>query len=181
AGQLCSSSSRRDVRGRRDALVELRHGDGGGFGDGREDTRVQRVEVDAGAGVEHARCRSVSHGGPAGRRRRVGPRRRARRRARRCRGTGRTSATGTAVAGDVGTRWRPGLADDHSGAMTDAPAIADTPEPPYVAVIFTSIRADGDDGYGATAEEMGRLAAQQPGYLGFESARDGIGITVSYW
>lgn len=65
--------------------------------------------------------------------------------------------------------------------MTDSPRIADTPEPPYVAVIFTSIRTEGDDGYGATADEMGGLAAQQPGYLGFESARDGIGITVSYW
>lgn len=65
--------------------------------------------------------------------------------------------------------------------MTDSPRIADTPEPPYVAVIFTSIRTEGDDGYGATADEMGGLVAQQPGYLGFESARDGIGITVSYW
>lgn len=65
--------------------------------------------------------------------------------------------------------------------MTDSPRIAATPEPPYVAVIFTSIRTEGDDGYAATAGEMGELAAQQPGYLGFESARDGIGITVSYW
>jgi heme-degrading monooxygenase HmoA len=59
--------------------------------------------------------------------------------------------------------------------------IAQTPEPPYVAVIFTSIRADGDDGYAAMATEMADLAAQQPGYLGLESARDALGITVSYW
>lgn len=59
--------------------------------------------------------------------------------------------------------------------------IADTPEPPYYAVIFTSLRTDGDDGYGAMATAMVELAAQQPGFLGVESARDGLGITVSYW
>ncbi len=59
--------------------------------------------------------------------------------------------------------------------------IADTPPPPYVAVIFTSLRNDGDDGYAATAAEMLRLASQQDGYLGVESARDVLGITVSYW
>lgn len=59
--------------------------------------------------------------------------------------------------------------------------IASTPEPPYTAVIFTSVRTDVDDEYAGTADEMERLAAQQPGYLGQESARDGLGITVSYW
>lgn len=60
---------------------------------------------------------------------------------------------------------------------------ARTPEPPYWAVIFTSRRTAGEDGYGAMAEEMARLAAEQPGYLGLESARaeSGLGITVSYW
>jgi heme-degrading monooxygenase HmoA len=48
-------------------------------------------------------------------------------------------------------------------------------------VIFTSVRTAGDDGYGRTADRMAELAAQQPGYLGVESARDGVGITVSYW
>ncbi|AIQ63686.1 hypothetical protein PSTEL_11930 [Paenibacillus stellifer] len=59
--------------------------------------------------------------------------------------------------------------------------IANTPEPPYYAVIFTSERSDGDNGYGEMAEEMVRLAAAQPGFLGVESAREGVGITVSYW
>jgi heme-degrading monooxygenase HmoA len=63
----------------------------------------------------------------------------------------------------------------------EAPAIAATPEPPYYAVIFTSTRTDVDQGYGATADEMVRMAAEQPGYLGVESAREGVGITVSYW
>ena len=60
---------------------------------------------------------------------------------------------------------------------------ARTPRPPYYAVIFTSLRTDGDAGYGATADRMVELAAQQPGYLGVESVRgaDGLGITVSYW
>ncbi|ART56583.1 antibiotic biosynthesis monooxygenase [Acidovorax carolinensis] len=59
--------------------------------------------------------------------------------------------------------------------------LANTPAPPYYAVIFTSLRTEGDQGYGAMAERMVELAAQQPGFLGVESARDGLGITVSYW
>lgn len=59
--------------------------------------------------------------------------------------------------------------------------IASTPEPPYTAVIFTSLRTDGDHGYAVMSERMVELAAQQPGYLGVETARDGLGITVSYW
>jgi heme-degrading monooxygenase HmoA len=58
---------------------------------------------------------------------------------------------------------------------------AKTPAPPYYAVIFTSLRTEGDHGYGAMAERMVELAAQQPGVLGVESARDGLGITVAYW
>lgn len=60
-------------------------------------------------------------------------------------------------------------------------SIATTPEPPYTAVIFTSLRTETDNGYAHMAERMDRLAAQQPGFLGVESARDGLGITVSYW
>lgn len=59
--------------------------------------------------------------------------------------------------------------------------VAATPNPPYYAVIFTSLRTDGDNGYGDMATKMVELAARQPGYLGFESARENIGITVSYW
>ena len=59
--------------------------------------------------------------------------------------------------------------------------IAATPKPPYYAVIFTSHRTDGDNGYGDMANTMVELAAQQPGYLGIESAREHLGITVSYW
>ncbi len=59
--------------------------------------------------------------------------------------------------------------------------IAKTPPPPYYAVIFSSLRTDVEVGYHETAERMFELAAQQPGYLGVESAREGLGITVSYW
>ena len=59
--------------------------------------------------------------------------------------------------------------------------IADTPKPPYYAVIFTSLHTEGDNGYTETARRMVELAAQQPGFLGMESARDGVGVTVSYW
>jgi len=59
--------------------------------------------------------------------------------------------------------------------------IAQTPQPPYYAVIFTSIRTEGDNGYADMAAEMDELARQQEGYLGVESARNETGITVSYW
>jgi heme-degrading monooxygenase HmoA len=59
---------------------------------------------------------------------------------------------------------------------------AATPDPPYTAVIFTSVRtARGDDAYAEMAERMEQLARRQPGYLGIESAREELGITVSYW
>jgi len=63
------------------------------------------------------------------------------------------------------------------------PGIAQTPQPPYYAVIFTSLRTEGDRGYEAMATRMEELAGVQPGFLGVESARgaDGLGITVSYW
>jgi len=51
----------------------------------------------------------------------------------------------------------------------------------YYAVIFTSTRTDGDNGYTEMAQQMENLAKQQRGYLGIESARGEIGITVSYW
>lgn len=60
-------------------------------------------------------------------------------------------------------------------------AIAATPAAPYYAVIFTSLRTERENGYGKMAEAMEELAATQPGFLGIESARDGLGITVSYW
>jgi heme-degrading monooxygenase HmoA len=59
--------------------------------------------------------------------------------------------------------------------------IAKTPAAPYYAVIFTSTLTDIDEGYAAMAEKMVSLAAKQPGYLGVESAREDVGITVSYW
>ncbi|TWI58022.1 antibiotic biosynthesis monooxygenase family protein [Halalkalibacter nanhaiisediminis] len=55
-------------------------------------------------------------------------------------------------------------------------------QPPYYAVIFTSQRTDGDNGYGKMAQAMEELAPLQQGFLGIESARDSeLGITVSYW
>ena len=64
------------------------------------------------------------------------------------------------------------------------PTFATLPEPPYYAVIFSSLRTQtGADEYAHMAERMVELAQQQPGYLGAESTRgaDGFGITVSYW
>jgi len=75
--------------------------------------------------------------------------------------------------------------------------IADTPKPPYYAVIFTSLRTEGDKGYAETVQRIYALARQQPGFLGYEAARNASGnslgnssgnapvsangISVSYW
>lgn len=63
--------------------------------------------------------------------------------------------------------------------MASSPSV--TPPPPYYAVIFTSVRQDGDNGYAEAAKQILELASEQPGFLGFESARQEIGISVSYW
>jgi heme-degrading monooxygenase HmoA len=60
-------------------------------------------------------------------------------------------------------------------------SIAKTGTVPYYAVIFTSIRTPGDDGYADMSDAMMESVAKQPGFLGVESAREEIGITVSYW
>ncbi len=61
------------------------------------------------------------------------------------------------------------------------PSPASTPQPPYFAVIFTSIRTGNDNGYSETAKHLLELASEQPGFLGFESARQELGVSVSYW
>jgi heme-degrading monooxygenase HmoA len=61
--------------------------------------------------------------------------------------------------------------------------LAATPEPPYVAVIFTTERSGEDEAtFQATDQRLWKLVVDQPGYLGGESTSDGeSGITVSYW
>ncbi|WP_298121466.1 antibiotic biosynthesis monooxygenase [Flavobacterium sp.] len=54
-------------------------------------------------------------------------------------------------------------------------------ELPYYAVIFTSKRTEVDENYSEMATKMVELAQLQEGFLGIESARNDIGITVSYW
>jgi len=58
---------------------------------------------------------------------------------------------------------------------------ANTPNPPYYAVIFTSLKIHEDQGYEKMAMRMLELANEQEGFLGVESAREDVGITVSYW
>ena len=60
-------------------------------------------------------------------------------------------------------------------------SIAFTPQPPYYAVVFTSLLRDENDGYAEMADRMAELTAEQPGYLGMETAHTEVGITVSYW
>ncbi len=78
------------------------------------------------------------------------------------------------------------MAVDTSQQKTVVMLPAQTPAPPYYAVIFTSTRTAIDADYAHTADRMVELAAEQPGFLGVDSARnhDGansLGITVSYW
>src|SRR5690606_41641802 len=59
--------------------------------------------------------------------------------------------------------------------------IAKTPAPPYYAVIFSNLRTEIEEGYEEMALQMISLAEAQEGYLGHESVRDELGITISYW
>jgi len=67
--------------------------------------------------------------------------------------------------------------------LTQDPRFAATPDPPYYAVIFVSLKHAGDDGYAEMAQRMLDLALTQPGCLGADSARDaaGFGLTVAYF
>lgn len=68
--------------------------------------------------------------------------------------------------------------------MPEPSRFATLPQPPYYAVIFSSQRtADDAVGYESAADRMVELVQAQPGFLGFESARDatGFGITVAYF
>lgn len=60
---------------------------------------------------------------------------------------------------------------------------ANTPEPPYYAVIFTSRQTDDTAGYDKMAARIAELTATQPGCLGLETTRgaDGFGVTICYW
>ena len=51
----------------------------------------------------------------------------------------------------------------------------------YYAVIFTSTQRDNLVGYNEMSQHMEYLTKTQPGFLGLESARNELGITVSYW
>ena len=59
--------------------------------------------------------------------------------------------------------------------------IANTPKPPYYAVIFSSTRTEEGHDYSEMADSLVELASEQDGFLGIESARNELGITVSYW
>ncbi|AWA40978.1 antibiotic biosynthesis monooxygenase family protein [Pseudomonas sp. 22105] len=58
-----------------------------------------------------------------------------------------------------------------------------SPNTECFAVIFTSTRTEGDNGYTEASERMMQLVKEQPGFLGIDSIRgaDGVGMTVSYW
>lgn len=59
--------------------------------------------------------------------------------------------------------------------------IEDSLTPPYYAVVFTTVLSENQEGYEDMNKRMVELAKQQEGYLGVESARSEVGITVSYW
>lgn len=59
--------------------------------------------------------------------------------------------------------------------------IAKTPKTPYYAVIFSSVMSEKNIDYAEMADKMLDLVSKQEGFLGFESARENLGITVSYW
>lgn len=52
---------------------------------------------------------------------------------------------------------------------------------PYDAVIFTSLLSKQVKGYLEMSNKMEKLARLQDGFLGMNSVRNTIGITISYW
>ncbi|MEU3643811.1 antibiotic biosynthesis monooxygenase [Lentzea sp. NPDC034063] len=65
--------------------------------------------------------------------------------------------------------------------MSDAPVEAF--EPPYYAVVFTTVRTQEQSGYRDTNARMEELVKDVPGYLGMDHAQNpgGLGITVAYF
>lgn len=62
------------------------------------------------------------------------------------------------------------------------PAIAQTPNPPYYAAIFSSTHTGAHEGYAEDTQAVLELAKQHPGFLGIEAAGDDdLSIAVSYW
>lgn len=60
--------------------------------------------------------------------------------------------------------------------------LATTPQPPYYAVVFSSLLSQADGEYQDAADRMLELAKQQDGFLGVDSVRETqLGVTVSYW
>lgn len=58
---------------------------------------------------------------------------------------------------------------------------ANTPKPPYYAVIFTAETQDDLSGYHDMVEQLRIIVEKQDGFLGMESAGEQKEITVSYW
>ena len=58
---------------------------------------------------------------------------------------------------------------------------AKTPKPPYYPVIFTTVKSENQEGYAEMNARMFALAQQQKGYIGIESAKGEIGLSVTYW
>lgn len=59
--------------------------------------------------------------------------------------------------------------------------IANTPTPPFYAVILTVVPGDDSEGYREMTNRLVTLAQTQAGFLGIESSQSSLGIIVSYW
>ncbi|GAB5465198.1 MAG: antibiotic biosynthesis monooxygenase [Candidatus Kapaibacteriales bacterium] len=63
--------------------------------------------------------------------------------------------------------------------------IANTPEPPYYAVVFTaklnSLISESENDYTSTLNQLRSEVENLPGFLGMESTGKEDEITVSYW
>ena len=52
---------------------------------------------------------------------------------------------------------------------------------PYYVVIFTSTQKEYIEGYQEMAIKMEELAKTQDGFIGMNSVKNDVGITISYW
>jgi heme-degrading monooxygenase HmoA len=87
------------------------------------------------------------------------------------------------VAPVVTNEGAPVAAQENAPGVTDEVVPVAAHQPPYYAVVFTSLRTAGDNGYGERADRMEELVEEIPGYLGMDSARTPgrLGITVGYF
>ncbi|MFH8936114.1 antibiotic biosynthesis monooxygenase family protein [Streptomyces griseosporeus] len=91
-----------------------------------------------------------------------------------------TAPVTTSITADVPT---PVSTPVTTPVTTPAPTPVPAAEPPYYVAVFTSLPTPDQSGYAETADRLGALVRDIPGYMGEDSARTpgGLAISVAYF